>query len=455
MEKELHEVKYVRELMEFFDAYGQALIDEIYVGTGIALGLSEKQAYEMISKRPGTLEKAGFFRTALERFKGIFRKKPDQFRPKKKLKPLKGNPLTPEEWDIFNSHIDKYWKNEADKITGDMTAKAFLLGRETTKFRETKKPYQNKSLYQVVTDQFGGKMPDAIDKAYRTFDFTNAEKKALNRSLSDVAMYVTQSNNEIKEAIRHVVNNGIDEGKSYTEIASDLYWNVQEDEEMNKKYTAETLRRNWSRVALTEMASVYEAGILAPLEAEAMESMDDPSKAVYMVRTGGTCDWCKSVQGTVVRLIPKELSGGIDGEDLSSLGIKDANTNVAIWSGKNNVGRKQKDWLIACPAHPHNVATFTPIDLENEFFNKKSGRVEKRKEKDTLIPDIKQVERPEDFRKPKKIGSGMVQVGNNVYEAVAAHDFNRKLKEWQENRDRPIPVNRNSTQYIRIFEGAE
>jgi hypothetical protein len=454
--KEIQPVKYIRELEEYFNEYGQALIEEIYIGIGIALGLSESQAYKLAEKDPKKLEKAGIFSSVFDRMKSVFKKvKIPKFRLDKKLKPLSESPLTPDEWNTINQSLDRYWQKEANRITGDVSAKAFMLGRETAGFRMKKKPYQNKSLYQVVTEQFKDGIPESIEEAYKKYDFKDSEKKILNRAFSNTAMYVTQANNDIKEGIRQIVNQGIEEGKSNTEIASDLYWGVEKDEANMNKYTAESLKRSWNRVAQTEMAMIYEAGVLASHESEAMTSIKDPSRAQYFVRTGGTCEWCRSVRGTVVRLIPSDIAADISGESLKSAGIDDANTDIAIWPGKNNVGREQKDWLIACPAHPYNVATFVPINLKTEFYNPKTDDIEKRQVKQKYVPQMEKLERPKDYRKPTKIEDGLVRVGSNTYEAVAPQDFNRKLEAWRKDNTKPIPVNTSSQQYLRIFEVAE
>jgi hypothetical protein len=451
--KDSQPIKYIRELEEYFSEYGQALIEEIYIGIGIAIGLTEKQAYRLAKDNPNKLEKAGKFSSIFEKLKSVFKNvKIPKFRIKK-LRTLSEEPLSPGEWDTINQSLDRYWQKEANRITGEVSSKAFMLGRETAGFREKKKPYENKSLYQVVKEQFTDGIPDSIEEAYKKYDFSNAEKKVLNRSFANTAMYVTQANNDIKEGIRQIVNDGIEQGKTNIEIASDLYWGIEKDEENMDKYTAEGLKKNWNRIALTEMESIYEAGILAPYEADAMESIEKPEKAKYFVRTGGSCDWCRSKQGTITRLIPADISSGIDNESLRSIGIKDPNTDIAIWPGKNNVGRKQRDWLICCPAHPYNVATFQPIDLRSEFYNEKTGDIQKRQEKQKFVPQMR-LEEPIS-KKPQKIGGGLVRMGVNTYEAVSPDDFNRKLEEHRRNSDRPIPVNTNSPDYRRIFEAAE
>ena len=450
--KEIHDVKYIRELQEYWDAYMYALINEIYAGVGIALGLSEEKAYAISRNKPGELVKAGFFKGIFDKFKSMFSHTVQKFRPKINIKNM-----TPDHWDRFNKNLEEYWKNHANAVSEDMAVKGFLLGRDTSEFRRKKKPYNNKSLYQVSFDQYDGKIPDKIEKVYKKYDFTNSEKNALNKSFSSIAMYIKNTNNEVEEAIRQQVQKGLEDNKSATMIASDLYWNIEKDEKLLNKYTAESLRRNWNRVSSTELAAVYEAGILAPDEAEAAESLKDSSRAKYYVRTGGTCAWCRSKQGTLVRLVPQKLSG--ESESLKELGISDPNTDIAIWIGKNNVGRKQVDWWICCPAHPYNVATFTPIDLKSEFYNSKTGNVERRQEARKFVPqqtDYSYRSKEEaESKKPVYISDNIVKMGSNLYEAVDSSAYNSAMERWRKDMSTPIPVNRSGPQYTRIFDEAQ
>lgn len=453
-DKEISDVKFFRELLDYFNAYMYGVIDEIFSGTGMALGLSEKKAYDLAKNKPESLQKAGFFKSILDRFKNIFKHSAKKFRPKK----VNIKDASPEQWNTFNDYLRKYWQANTQKVVEDVTVKGFLSGMDTNEFRKKKKPYKNKSLYQIDFDQYDGKMPETIEQAYKKYDFSNSEKKALNKSFNSIAMYVSNTNNEIQEAIREQVKKGIESNKSATEIASDLYWNVEKDENLTNKYTAETLRRNWNRVSSTELANIYNSGALAPDEAEAVKSLKDPKKAKYYVRTGGTCPWCRSKQGTLVRLVPQDIVQDSKNESLKSMGIKDPNTDIAIWIGKNNVGLKQPDWKIACPAHPHNVAEFSPINIETEYYNPKSGKVELRPTKKKFVPQqldyTYRSKEESEYKKPKFVGDNLVRMGDNVYESVSPDEYNKKLEKWKDDRTLPIPVNRSGPQYIRIFEEA-
>jgi hypothetical protein len=459
--KEIHSVKYIRELTEYYDVYIAGLIDEIYIGVGIALGLDDAKARKLAQSNPKLLQKA-FFRNIIDRLKSIFHHgKPSKFNLRRGTFG-DGSAMTPAQWIKFNAAIDNYWKEHADRVTEDVAVKSFMLGRETTNFRRKKKPYQHKSITQVNTDQFQGKMPQAIADAYRKYDFTNAEKNALNKSFSNLAMHVAETNNEIKEAIRTQVQQGTTNNESPAEIASDLYWEIQKGD-LNNKYTAESLKRNWNRIAITESASIYEAGILAPYEAEAMDSMKDQSKAKYFVFTGGTCPWCRSHHGTLVRLIPSALVTDTSNDSLKAMGITDPITDIAVWVGKNNIGFKhtsaEDTWRVCCPAHPHNVATLQPIDPETEYYDEKTDRIQKRKKELSYLPKSIDHEaertRIKEIQKPVFIGDNLIRAGYNTYELVDKSEYNQRMEAYKKDSTLPLPFYKESTDYIYIYKEAE
>ena len=456
---EYQEIKYIRELNEFWDAFMYSLINEITVGIAIALGMPEKQAYALATKKPDTLQKANFFKSIFEKFKKIFPHKVGPFRLKKKII-FGSRPLTSEEWKRIDAGLSEYWRKHADKVAEDMTVKGFMLGRDTTTFRRKAVPYKNKSLFQVATDQYKGAMPDTIQKAYQNYNFKTAEKRALNRSFSRIAMYVTETDKKLQSAIRKEITQGIGDGKSGPMIASDLYWNIQK----KAGNTAETFKKNWNRISQYEMAAVFEAGILAPYEGQAMESMKDPEKAAYFVFTGGTCKWCTPHHGTLTRLVPLEVVKDPDDDSLKSMGINDPNTDIGIWSGKNNIGKysyKEPAWRVTTPAHPHGTATMTPIDLKTEFYNENTGQVERRRQEikvgrftDTPKSHVPSREERE-YRKPTLIEGGKVRFQGNIYESVEPGDYARKKSVWDKNPLLPIPVSTSSTRYDMIFGEAK
>jgi hypothetical protein len=447
---EVKEEKYFEDLIEYYNTIVSAVINEIFVGIGVSLGQNEKQAYTMIKTDPKKLEKA-FFNSVFEKFKNIFKYKIPKFRIKQNVF-NNGKPLSPQQWEAINKSISDYWKKNTSAVTEDVVTKAYVLGVKASKDRKSKIDNTKKSLPEIIKNN---PIPDKFIDAYKKYDFKNAEKNAINKSFSSIAMYVSDAGDGIKHAIRKNVTEGINEGKTAVQIASDMYWNIQKE---TGQQTAESVRKNWNRISATEMNSVFEAGILAPREAEAMESLKT-GKGVYFVRTGGSCDWCLPRQGTLVRLVPTSIVSDINDDSLKSMGIDDPFTDIAIWVGKNNVGRKKADFLICCPAHPFNRASFSPIDLDSQEYDSKLGRVVDKAPKSLERYGIKRgeqlkTEAEKEDRKPRYIGDNRVQYNNNIYEAVDKSVADKKLEQWRKDPSLPIPVQIGTPQYRRIFDEA-
>jgi len=73
-----------------------------------------------------------------------------------------------------------------------------------------------------------------------------------------------------------------------------------------------------------------------------------------------TCEFCSDNWNTIVRLFPSESDfkksefyGGGDKV------INDPNgVEIAVWAGKNNVGKSASQWGICAPVHPNCGCTF-------------------------------------------------------------------------------------------------
>jgi hypothetical protein len=448
---EVKEERYVEDLILYYQTYVSAVINEIFVGIGISLGQSEKEAYAMAKNDPKKLEKA-FFKDVFDKFKNVFKHRIPKFRIKQNVF-NNGKPLSEKQWETINKSITDYWKQNTADITEDVVTKAYVLGIKSSKYRKSKIDNTKKTLPEIIKNN---PIPDKFAEAYKRYDFKNSEKNAMNKAFSSIAMYVSDTGDGIKQAIRKNITEGINEGKTPVQIASDMYWNIQKE---TGQQTAESVRKNWNRISATEINSVFEAGILAPEEGRAMESLKT-GKGVYFVRVGGTCDWCAPRQGTLVRLVPTSIVSDANDDSLKSMGIDDPNTDIAIWVGKNNVGRKKQDWLICCPAHPYNRASFSPIDLDRQEYDAKLGRVVDKVPESLKRLGIKrgeQLKTPEEKedRKPRYIGDNRVQYNRNIYEAVDKSVADKKLEQWRKDPSLPIPVQIGTPQYKRIFEEAE
>jgi len=221
-------------------------------------------------------------------------------------------------------------------MSEDMTLKSFLFGRKTADFKKQQIDYKFKSLEQIHKEQFGGNMPQTFAEAFDAEAFSASETKALAIAMSNVSMHVTEAGNGLKEAIRANVTKGIADERSSTRIASDMFWDIQvnKDGKQINKSPADRTRKNWNRIAITETQSIYEAGILAPYEEAAEESIESDGKPQYFIFVGGSCKWCRAHQGTLTRLVPASFVKDKSNDSLSSMGIEDQLTDIALWIGK-------------------------------------------------------------------------------------------------------------------------
>jgi len=79
--------------------------------------------------------------------------------------------------------------------------------------------------------------------------------------------------------------------------------------------------------------------------------------------------YCEKSLGKIVKLIDQEPENGLD--KISG----DKYTDTVIWPGKNNVGRSQKDWWLALPAHPNCWHQWTKINPSMQNYDKETGMI--------------------------------------------------------------------------------
>ncbi len=362
-----HDLHYIQDLADELTNYLSTAIISIYDGVTRNIGQKPQPL-------PKDLKKGFFsrFKKLGLKLKGIvgrsIQQKPTEPFVVKGLNLYKkGKPLTNQQWENFNNQILDYLRPFIDGVSEEIAVKGVLLSmasNEAERQGKTLDEYGKKSYKQVENEYFSGAVPDTINSANSRFNLSPDVKKSTALSYNRVADYVTNVNDELRTSIKQQVIAAHRRGDSPAQLASDLYWQKVDKPEL-KKYTAEINARSWMRVAHTELAMVHEEGKLAQYENQAKESIDDSNKAVYFVFNGsGICKFCAKHQGTIVRLIPvDQVTGGTD--SLSVMGIKDKITDVAIWNGKSNVGRSQKNWWVATPTHPWPFSDDTEVLTSN------------------------------------------------------------------------------------------
>lgn len=87
-------------------------------------------------------------------------------------------------------------------------------------------------------------------------------------------------------------------------------------------------------------------------------------------RPAKSCEFCSDHWGTVVRTFSSyeefEKSPFFGGEDTV---INDPEAKIAVWVGKNNVGRNSNDWWLCAPVH-----VFCGCEFDTHRFQKQDGK---------------------------------------------------------------------------------
>ncbi len=380
-----HDLKYIQDLSDEFTNYYAQLILNVFNGVALNLGVVNPDMLGVRSPRELRLEK-GFLSgmSALgKRIHGyIGRKlKKTPFQPFK-IKGLKlyrkDKPMTYQEWRDFESQVLEYIRPYVDGLGEEMAVKGVLLAMASSEMEKqgrAVKQYGKVSYEQLEKEMFNGYVPDSMVSAQERFDITREVDRAIQLGYTQAADHMTNIEDNLRTAVKEQVQAAHRIGKTPMELASDLYW-MKDDKPELKKFTAEIVMRDWRRVAHTELAYVHERGKIAQYEDKARKSIDNPEEAIYLVFNGtGRCDWCEPRQGEIVRLIPLEVVGNERDDTLSSRGINDPHTNIAVWQGKNNVGFKKKEWRICTPVHPWCGDTLSRIYPDMQEFDTDIKRI--------------------------------------------------------------------------------
>lgn len=368
---EKHPLKYVDELSNAVSEYVELLVKEIYSGIAFNMGI---QKYQPSLSRPVQITKA---KDSSRMIKILTRKI-------KKLNIAginiyqRGKLLTPKQWESIEKQVVHYLRPYLSNLHEEITIKSILLALYTAEEenrRKSVREFGKKSYEQIVNERFSGFIPNNLKSARDRNLIGQEQERAFISGYEHAAQYIYRLEDEIKSAIRIQVGEAHRGGKTPAQLGSDLYWQKDDNPEL-KLYTAEFIIRDWQRVAITETATIYEAGKMAVNEMQARESLNDSSKAIYYVFIHGSCEWCNAHHGTIVRHIPLEIVGNTGDDLLSSRGISDPFTDIAVWQGKSNFGFKQTQWRICTPPHPNGTATLTRFFPAEQKYDHKTGIVQ-------------------------------------------------------------------------------
>jgi hypothetical protein len=479
------DLKYLEDVAEDLSNYMSTVILNVFHGVTRNLGVKDPETFSV--KPPEQLSK-GILSSLVDKIRGYIGSNlhPKPFVVKGMNLYKKGKPLTQSQWDKFEDQVTQYMRPYLNGINEEMAVKGVLLALASAEAENQQKrvhEYGKKS-YEQVEQEFGP-FPRTFKDATSHKRVNKEIEKTMHRAYAGAAQYVQKVKDDVREAIRQQVVKADKLGLSSQELASNLYWMKDENPDL-KNYTAQALLRDWRRVANTELAMIHGQGKMAAYEDQAMQSMRDQAKAVYMLSVGGTCKWCAAHQGRVLRLIPLELVGDESDDSLSSRGIKDPHTDIAVWQGKNNVGYRQAAWRLCEPPHPWGKMHMVRFHPEAETYNEDTGRIEYKstKEMEQYLPedfkheldegreriqereaqkeadraagihkrDIEYIDRSGTPAGTDQGGRPLATVGGQIYVGVPASDFAAELEAWRRDRTRPIPVAENQREYSQIFK---
>ncbi len=142
----------------------------------------------------------------------------------------------------------------------------------------------------------------------------------------------------VKNDIREIIANGIEQKKSSIKVASELF-------DKFGKYN-----RDWRLIAITESTRAAGEGYMRRL-LEDQKIMNKKETLLLGQSAVDACPWCKKhIHGKVFNLIPLEQAP-----------INDLNSplwDTALWQGKNNIGRRYTKTKLV--VHSDGTRVFVP-----------------------------------------------------------------------------------------------
>jgi len=166
--------------------------------------------------------------------------------------------------------------------------------------------------------------------------------------------------NLFREHIQRSLEAGEDASKMRSRLIFPVKWADVEghQQQLSKElteselhqYTVAHMNRDWDRLAYTETQFAVNNGKLLK-----WSSYRAPTYVSFTSMGSGKkkpCSFCDAHEGEVARVVSSqdELQNlpGYQGDDI----IDDGFAKVAVWPGKNNVGRNAASFWLAAPAHP-------------------------------------------------------------------------------------------------------
>ncbi len=257
------------------------------------------------------------------------------FRGKVMYNPETGKPFKVRDWNNLIGAIEKFlnrkMKDAEKKIVLDSNALGRIISR-MLKYN-TKEAVQALRLEEVAyKGRFWTELSESLKKYKEAFNPSNMELSRLQLTEDSLGNYITNINQNTLKEIKGVFLEGFKQKKNKRQVSQDLF------DKMG------SLNKDWERIIEFETNDNFNNAFIQ----EEMAT-EEPGEKIYLRRVemgdAFVCSHCTKIKGILVLVV---------NEPLEDEKISDKHAKIAIWEGKSNIGRSQKNWWVAAGSqHPY------------------------------------------------------------------------------------------------------
>lgn len=253
--------------------------------------------------------------------------------------PETGQPINKKDFEKIIRALEKFLNKRLAPQGRKIVLNAIALGRTMAR-RLLETPESELRKLKLVDIEYQGKtiewMSESLNRQDRLFGPVSiSDKKKLINAVDiaeqSMAENITKITDEIRHAVKRTIIDGMKGRLPKKQIAQRLFDRLG------------NVNRDWGMIVDTEMVDTFNNAFLRESSLSSY-----PGEKRYYKRIEAndkfTCPWCKKIRNTVALFVDKPL------EDDT---INDPIAKVAIWEGKDNVGRSSKNlWIAAGAQHP-------------------------------------------------------------------------------------------------------
>ena len=264
--------------------------------------------------------------------------------------PLYGKPLKQKDFAQMINKLENFLSRRLAETERQMLLQSTALGHlialskngQTQLLLETVKlkniVHKGKSFEQLCTD---------YETLKHNFDKVTDNEIAKLQFIEDkIGVYVTSAKDATIKIIKDIYYDAIINHKSKQKISQEMYDQLG------------FLNRSWDTIVRTESNNLKNHAFI-------VGSLNDKGKTYFRRRVGSynTCKICASHRDKIALWSEKPLTDDTINDELA---------DIAIWSGKSNIGRNQKDWWIPeGSTHPNCFCEWEKLlDEEVKYFRK-------------------------------------------------------------------------------------